>query len=299
MADQVLVVGASGLVGHYSLMLWQTRGVPVVGTYLRHQRSGCVQLDVTDASQVEAIFRHVRPTVVLNASNMAGGTDTCERDPQRAQLIHFTGARNLADACSRYHARFVQVSTDYVFDGLNGPYREDDPPNPISEYGRAKLAAERYVLESLSDSLVIRTTFVFDWDPYSSTKNFVMTLLDRLNRGESVEVALDQFGNPTLATNLANALIEATSQRITGILNVAGSSRCSRLEWAMAAAMRLGLDARLLRGVRTAVLNQIAKRPLKAGFILDRAAALLSTRLLTLAEALDVMCENMSEARRA
>ena len=188
----VLIVGGSGQIGLQLVRLFGQDGWPVVGTYFRNSFPGLVNLDAADEQQVSDLFQRVNPAVVINAANSPGGTDACERDPGLAEQNHFGSGRKLADASQQCGAKFVQISTDYVFDGRLGPYSETDAANPLSRLGQAKLRLEEYVLEHVSHALIVRTTFVFSWTPESKTGNFAMQILEKNRQGKTMKVPVDQ-----------------------------------------------------------------------------------------------------------
>jgi len=294
MSRPVCIVGGFGQIGERLTRVFSAHGRPAIPTYCRHERPGAVQLDASDAGATARLMRQLNPWLIINSLNAKGGTDACEADPALARRVHFETARNLIDAAAQVGARFVQISTDYVFDGRQGPYAEDDSPAPLSQLGRAKLAAERYALGQSSEALVIRTSFVFSWTPESSTKNFVMQLLANDQSGTVMPVPNDQVGNVTYAPNLAQALVELVERGATGIFHVAGTTRCSKYEWALRVAERFGLRQELVRGVSTAEMGQVGPRPLKSGFRLEKVKALLrTTQLMSLDEGLAEMASEM------
>lgn len=290
----VLVIGGSGQVGQQLVRSLVTRGRPVTGTYSRHAASGLVHLDSSDPAEVMRVMRHFDPTVVINAMNAPGGADACELDQQLARRAHFDGPRRLADAAHQHHARFVQISTDYVFDGAGGPYVETDLPRPLSRLGQAKFDLENYLLDQSPDVLIARTSFVFSWTPESSTRNFVMQLLDSARSQTPMKVPSDQIGNVTYAPNFADALAKLIDKEVAGLYHLAGTTRCSKYEWALKVVDAFGLDHSLIQAVPTADLTQRAARPLSSGFVLDKVRRVLdSTRLMTLDEGLSAMKAQM------
>jgi dTDP-4-dehydrorhamnose reductase len=294
-ARPVLVVGASGQVGGCLVRAWRALGAEVVGTHCAHPRPDTVALDAGDPDRVLALAREVQPRLIVNSLNAQGGTDACEVDPALATRAHLGTATHLADAAAAVGAGLVQVSTDYVFDGRDGPYDEQAAPSPLSRLGQAKVDAERYAMARVPSALIVRTSFVFSWTPESATKNFVMQLLDAHGRGQSMRVPIDQVGNVTYAPNLAEAIVELAEAGVPGIVHVAGTTRCSKYVWALRAAGRFGLDAGLIEGVTTEALRQAGPRPLASGFILRKAQALLRrTRLLSLDDGLDAMAAHMA-----
>jgi len=296
----ICVIGGSGQIGERLVRLCRERERPVVATYYRHARPGLVPLDATDAAQVETLLEETRPWLVINSLNAKGGTDACEAEPALARRAHFETARNLADAAARVGAHVVQISTDYVFDGKAGPYAEDNQPAPISQLGKAKLEAERYVLERWPENLVVRTSCVFSWTPQSVTKNFVMQLLENDRRSLTMRVPYDQVGNITYAPNVAEALLELVERGAAGVFHLAGTTRCSKYEWAVRVVNTFGLQRDLIQGVSTEELGQRGPRPLSSGFRLDKAQATLRrTSLMSLDEGLADMAREISAAHTA
>ena len=294
----VLIVGGSGQIGQRVARACQARGWPVVATYHRHPCPDGVHLDAMDGADVREVARRVQPWLLVNSLNVPGGTDACEAEPALAMRAHYETACRLVDAAAAVGARFVQISTDYVFDGQAGPYAETDPPKPLSQLGRAKLMAERYAMERAPATLVLRTSFVFSWAPNASTKNFVMQLLDNDQADRVRRVPNDQVGNVTYAPNFAEALVELVELGQAGLFHVAGTTRCSKYEWALRVAECFGLNRTLIHGVSTNELGQRGPRPLQSGFRLQKAqAALRRTRLLSLEEGLDLMEREMALAR--
>ena len=296
----VLIVGGSGQIGGCLARLLRDRGRPGVPTYLRHPIAGGVELDAGNPAQVVNVIARTRPSLIINSVNAKGGTDACELDPALARRSHFESAKSLIDAARQSGAGFVQISTDYVFDGRDGPYAEDAVPKPLSQLGRAKLEAERYALAQVRGALVARTSFVFSWTPDSATKNFAMQILEADAAGQELRVPTDQVGNVTYAPNFAEALIELIDGGASGVYHVAGVTRCSKHEWAARMAQWFELSRVRLRGVTTAELGQAGPRPLSSGFSLEKAQAKLSrTRLYSLDDGLQAMQSAMSEASRA
>ncbi|OFW11400.1 MAG: hypothetical protein A3H96_00410 [Acidobacteria bacterium RIFCSPLOWO2_02_FULL_67_36] len=292
-----LVIGGSGQIGQSLVRSLARRGRHATSTFCRNARLGGVHLDASDPREVAAVFGRIGPAVVINAVNTPGGADACERDPALAHRYHFESGRHLADAARGRGARFVQISTDYVFDGTGGPYAESDPTWPLSQLGRARRDLEKYVSEHADDALIVRTSFVFSWTLESKTSNFVMQIIDSVRDQSPIRVPLDQIGNVTYAPNFADALVELIEKRVTGLFHLAGVTRCSKYEWAMKAADTFGLDSSLIRGVTTAELGQAAPRPLESGFMLDKVRRVLErTRLMSLDEGLAAMRDRMLSA---
>jgi dTDP-4-dehydrorhamnose reductase len=241
-----LVIGAGGLVGARVASVLGAGGFQWTGTCHKRGGEGLIELDITDAAQVDAVLGRVAPNVVLHCANLAGGVDFCEKNPDAAQRFHLEAVGNVGTRCRDIKATFVFISTDYVFDGAKAPYGEDDKPNPLNAYGRLKLAAERWIEDNLERYVIVRTTNVFGWDPKTVTPNYIMGLYRTLSDGKQFNAPSFLRGNPTYVGDLAGALLELAFKDARGIYNVVGPSNVDRYEWARRACGPLGLDVSLV-----------------------------------------------------
>ncbi len=268
---RILVIGSTGRIGR--LLPAAFPGHDVLGT----RRP---EVDLRDRASVEKAVSGFDPGVVVLAAALAD-PDACEDRPGDAYAVNVDGARNAAEA-SRGR-RFVFFSTDHVFDGRNGPYAEEDRPNPLSVYGRTKLEAERIVNAVHPGALVVRTTLVFDVDP--SGRNFFMKLLRARN---PVPCWTDHAATYTYGPNLAEAVAELAAGGMTGVWHVAGPEMLNRHEFALRVAARFGLPPDRFRPVRIREAPPRAPRPLRAGLRTDKARAVLRTKLLSVDESLEL-----------
>lgn len=226
-------------------------------------------LDLADASAVAATLAEMRPYAVINAGAMTN-VDACESRREEAFAVNAGGPRALAEACVRLGATLAHVSTDYVFPGDDenpGPYLEGAPTRPVNVYGASKLAGEQAVREVCANrapSLVARTALVYGHVPGGRT-NFVKWLVGELRAGRRVRIVNDQRNTPTLADDLASALLHLLQSGATGMIHLAGPELLGRHEWATAIARHYGLDTGLIDVVTTAELGQPAARPLRSG----------------------------------
>lgn len=280
---KALVVGGAGLVGGALVRALQAQSEDVLGTYHTRPMPNMAKLDVTDQSAVRRLVSTFRPSVIFHTAALTA-VDYCETAEQQAQTINIGGAAASALAASEVGAKVVLYSTEYVFDGTNGPYSEHDPVSPQGAYARSKLGAEQAVQALTADHLILRTTVVFDWD--SSSKNFAMQVWERLSADERMRVPNDQIGNPTLARYLADASLRLAAMDTRGIVNVVGRDRVPRSEFGVRLASALGLDADLIAPVPTGELNQVAPRPLNAGLTTEKLTGLLGEPPITLDDAI-------------
>jgi dTDP-4-dehydrorhamnose reductase len=282
-----IVIGASGLVGQHIMDVLQRREQEVaIGTYYQFALPDLHFLDIRDSKAVADLLSQFQPEVIYLPASLTD-VDYCENHSMHSFEINVVGTCNVVKETNRIRAKLVFFSSDYLFDGLGGPYSEDDPAQPISEYGRHKLSSEHFVSIHSANYLIVRTTVVYGWE-YQG-KNFVQRLVAKLREGETVRVPTDQVGTPTYALNLAEAVIELVSRGLSGVYHIAGPQLASRYDFALAAANVFGLDAHLIQPVSTAQMNQTAPRPLAAGLRVDKATKLLNTRLIGYVEGLKTM----------
>jgi dTDP-4-dehydrorhamnose reductase len=250
-------------------------------------------LDIADGAAVAEALRTLRPTSVINAAAMTN-VDACEAQPEAASAANAAGPRHLAQACVTLGASLLQVSTDYVFDGEDahpGPYAEDASPHPINHYGRTKLEGERAVERICAGRvpwLIARTAWVYD-TPAEGRSNFVTWLRGELRAGRRARVAHDQSGTPTLAVDLAAALLRLHGAGCTGLIHVAGPDSVTREAWARAIVTHDGLDGGLIDVTTTEALGQRAPRPLHAGLRTRREDNLAGVTLRGIDAGLDAL----------
>lgn len=160
------------------------------------------ELDITNVEAVDKFVSEVKPFAIINCAAHTN-VNGCETDVDNAYKINAIGPRNLSIAATRYHARLMHISTDYVFDGTaSTPYTEFDGPNPKAVYGKTKLAGEQFVKEFAKEYFIVRTAWL-----YGDGKNFVKTMLHLSEQHDRVTVVGDQFGSPTSADELAGAIV--------------------------------------------------------------------------------------------
>ena len=244
--NKVMIFGTGGQLGRELAKIYPDS----VSVYHSSAKGG-ITADLSDPALISEIIRVEGPDVVINAGAIAN-VDLCERDHALAYSVNGEAPGMMARACRDIGARFVHVSTDYVFDGSQGNYSEESVPNPINYYGLSKLVGDVNAL-SYPDSLVVRTSGVFGY-----TKNFPMFVYETLKSGKEVN-AIDGYYSPVHAANLAFAISELVDNEVKGLINVAGE-RISRFYLALKIADAFSLDSSLINRVDN-VASMNAKRP--------------------------------------
>jgi dTDP-4-dehydrorhamnose reductase len=270
----VLVTGAGGQLGSYLRPALIGADYTVAGLGSRPGPGVDLVADITDAAAVREAVRTVQPGVVIHAAAYTD-VDGCERDPARAEAVNADGAAHVAAAARATGAYLVGVGTDFVFAGDGGaPYREESPTNPVSVYGRSKLAGEEAILAADPAFAVGRTAWLYG----GATKHFPRTVLTVLRDRGAMEVVADEAGNPTWAADLAASLVALVGARGAGIFHLVNAGRATRYELARKVAVVAGLDPASVRPTTTveflARYPLPARRPPDSSLVNVRAAAL-------------------------
>jgi dTDP-4-dehydrorhamnose reductase len=272
---RILVTGGNGLLGTKVIEQSLTRdGIEIISTSRDVCQNGYLgsflfgQLDITDADAVSCVLREHHPDVVIHTAAMTN-VDGCETSRDEAWRINVDGTENVARACRAIGARLVHLSTEYVYDGTAGPYRETDPVNPLGWYARTKWESEERVRACVDNAAIGRTTIIVGQAPHVRP-NFVLWLVHQLRSHQQAKIVVDQIGSPTLAENLAEMVLALALSEVQGVYHTAGATVIGRYDYARLIADVFGLDADMLVPITTAQLNQPAPRPLKAGLLMDK-----------------------------
>lgn len=280
-----LIVGASGLIGGALLNEALKQEHNALGTSYKQNLSDphFTTTDINSDDSVANTFRQFKPDVVYACAALAN-VDYCQTHKEESRATNYDGIKRIADFCNEFNSKLVFLSTDYVFNGKNGPYTEDATPSPINFYGEHKLLAEQYIKANSKNHLIVRTTITFGNERME--KNFYLVLKSKLSQGQEMKVPTDQFGSPSYNKSIAKALVELGNNDLQGVLNISSDSYLSRFEFALLIARTFDLNKDLIVPVTTPELNQAAKRPMKAGLIIDKAKSILKTKLMSAEEAL-------------
>jgi dTDP-4-dehydrorhamnose reductase len=288
---RLLITGASGLLGSKLVRLAIDSGHEVHSLYLEHSlpEGQPQRLDITDQGAVEKTLADKLPEVVIHAASITD-LDLCEQNPELAFRVNATATGFLAEACRKVGIFLIYVSTDYVFDGEQGNYREHDQPNPVNVYGKSKLLGEQEVIRKAEDFCIARTSVLFGWGR-KHRSNFATWVYEKSRAGQRINVVTDQYATPTLSSNLGRMLLEAAERRMNGTFHLSGSTRVNRYDFAVLLARRFGFDEKLLTPVKAEAIHWIARRPFDSSLNVAKAHEILTNKPATLSEALNEFAE--------
>jgi dTDP-4-dehydrorhamnose reductase len=286
---KILITGASGLLGHKVAQLALEKGHEVYATYKEHTTSlgTPIKLDLTDYEKLLEVISKRKPDAIIHTAAYTD-VDGCEANKDLAWKVNAEATKHVAIASTKVDAHITYVSTDYIFDGEKGFYKEEDQPNPINYYGYTKLMGEEFVKEQAKKWCIARTSVIYGWSQ-TQKLNFATWLINNLKLGKKVKVLIDQIVSPTLNTNLAEMLLEIAEREVTGTLHAAGATRTSRFEFALELAKVFNLPTELVKPAKMSEIPWKAKRPKDSSLNVSKALTLIKKKPLKLSEALKIM----------
>jgi dTDP-4-dehydrorhamnose reductase len=304
---KILITGSNGLLGQkIVLSLKNDKDVVTVATSLGENRMENVEgyiyesLDITQKEQIVNALEKFQPDVIINTAAMTN-VDACEVQKEACWAQNVTAVDYFIQAIADFEKNkggkkihFIHLSTDFIFDGENGPYREEDEANPLSYYAISKNESEKIIKGSSIQWSILRTSIVYGIAHRMSRSNIVLWAKEVLTKGTPINVVDDQFRSPTLAEDLAQGCILTAKKSKTGIYNISGKTIMSVLELVYSVADFWNLDKTLVTPIKTNTLNQAAKRPPRTGFILDKAINELGYVPHTFTEGLAVLDKQLN-----
>ena len=286
-----LVTGSAGLVGQQVVKdLSKSNQVFSCYNESKPEYGDSVKMDLKNYEMVSSILTEIKPDVVIHLGAMTG-VDLCEKEKTSASEINTKATEIIAKECSKLNSFLVYVSTDYVFDGNFGMYKEDDVANPLGFYGKSKLEGEKAVQNFSTNWCIARTSTPFGLHP--TKKSFPMWVIENLQKQKQIDVLIDQFTSPTYIPNLSRMLIEISERRITGIIHVAGASKISRYQMASMVSDKLNLDGTLLKQISMNKMKWVAQRPKDSSLDVSRASSILNEKPQKIDQSLNLFIDEM------
>ncbi len=285
---RILIFGVNGLLGQSLVKFFsQNNNSEVLGCSVEQNsfldNFEYQRCDITKRDEVKDIIYNFYPDVIINAAAFTN-VDGSEKEKEIAWKVNVKGVEYLAETCRVMDTQLVHISTDYIFDGENGPYSESDTPNPLGYYGRTKLASENALKISGANCTILRTNVLYG--VCKGKADFVRWLIGQLKVNKSVKIVTDQINNPTFVRDLVQAISKAIEFKKTGIFNIGGREFISRYDFSLLIADFFGLKKNLIDPILTKELNQQANRPLKSGLIILKAETELGYKPHSIKESL-------------
>ena len=288
---KVLVTGSAGLVGQQVVKdLSNTHQVFSCYNELKPEYGDSVKMDLKNREMISSILTEKKPDIVIHLGAMTG-VDLCEKEKTSASEINTKATEIIAKECSKLNSFLVYVSTDYVFDGNLGMYKEDDITNPLGFYGESKLEGEKVVQNFSTNWCIARTSTPFGLHP--TKKSFPMWVIENLQKQKQIDILIDQFTSPTYIPNLSRMLIEISERRITGIIHAAGASKISRYQMASMISDKLNLDGSLLKQISIDEMKWVAQRPKDSSLDVSRASSILNEKPQKIEQSLNLFIDEM------
>lgn len=282
MEERLLITGSSGFLGS-TIARRTAADFEVFGVdYSSKQVPNSLPLDIRNRQQVITSFQKIRPALVVHTAALVN-VDYCQDHAEEAWMTNAEGTENVAIAAKEAGAKLVYISTDSVFDGKRGMYTEEDKPNPINIYARAKLEGEKRVKRHLADSLIVRTAF-YGWSPSRSKASLAEWVISGLRQNEPRQMFTDVFFTPIFIDNLVEAIIDMHRRGLSGIYHVGGSERCSKYDFGLQIAGAFGLDRKLIEPISIEQAKLKAPRPKDVSLNVTKASSAINTSLLDVRE---------------
>ena len=304
MSTTILITGSNGLLGQkliHGLLMRNKNGASwnIIATSKGENRIMekvgyfYESFDITSKSEADVLFEKHKPAIVINTAAMTN-VDACESNREEAKALNVTSVENMLHAIQNLQSKiepcfFIQLSTDFVFDGANGPYKEEDLTNPLSHYANTKLDAEKLVEKSNVQWAILRTIIVYGVVDGMSRSNIVLWAKDALEKKQKINVVDDQFRSPTLAEDLAEACLLCAEKKAKGIFHVSGKDQMSILEMVYRVADYWKLDKSVITASKSEAIKQPARRPPRTGFIIEKAKRELGYNPHSFEEGLEIL----------
>ena len=255
---KVLITGSAGLLGMKLENIFKENGHIVYGidSANKTDNNNHFYLDIIHKQKIENLFKKIKPDIILHTAAYTD-VDGCEKDKKVAYSINVIGTKNLAESAEGIGAKFVYVSTDYVFNGEKGLYKENDATDPIDYYGLTKLEGEIVVTRTCSNYIITRTSVIYG----SNKNNFVTWAINMLKNGEQINIVTDQFVSPTLNIDLSEQLLELIECDESGVFHTSGRERISRFDFVKLVAGVFGFENSLINPVEMNDMKWLAVRP--------------------------------------
>lgn len=273
---KVVITGSNGLLGQslLNLLLKDKDSYQVYGFSRGKNRSGredfnYISIDITEKEELDKKLEQIQPDYIINTAAMTQ-VDDCETNKQACDILNVDVVKWMTRFASKSKTHIIHLSTDFIFDGKKGYYKETDKPNPLSYYGLSKLKSEQVLKDSKINFTILRTILVYGKVFDMSRSNIVLWVKEMLEKNKEITIVDDQYRMPTYVEDLAMACKIAMDKKALGIYHISSNTLLSVYEIAQQIAETFDLNKNLIKPISTSTLNQTAPRPAKTGFDLSK-----------------------------
>ncbi len=290
---KILITGSNGLLGQKLIKFlidknkYYIYGVSRGENRLQNKEGYTYyNIDITDKVKLTEFINNIQPNFIIHTAAMTN-VDQCELNKKECDLINVNTVKHIVEICKKQNIHLIHISTDFIFDGKKGYYKEEDTPNPISYYGLSKLKSEQIILDANIKYTILRTILVFGLTD-ELKNNIVLWVKNNIENKQQINVVTDQLRMPTFVDDLAKACIYAVENKVEGIFNVSTNKLMSIFEISLEIADTFNLDKSFINPIPTSLLDQPAKRPPITGFDLKKSIDQLKLPSVSFSERLQV-----------
>jgi dTDP-4-dehydrorhamnose reductase len=290
--NRILITGANGMLGQRAVQFYSSReNIELLATSVEEKAVfdsvEYIPVDIKDRDIIKKVIYDYCPDFIVHTAAFTN-VDLSEKLREDAWKINVKGVEYIAEAARTIDAHIIHISTDYIFDGKNGPYDENAIPDPVGYYGRTKLASENTLRISGTFFTILRTNVLYGIAK-NSRPDFVRWVINSLSKNENIRIVKDQINNPTFIDDLVQGINKIIEFRKTGVYNIGGKEFLSRFDFTLRIAEYFNLDKKLILPITTDELKQPARRPLKSGLLILKAETELGYKPHTISESLAAM----------
>jgi dTDP-4-dehydrorhamnose reductase len=290
---KILVTGSNGLLGQNLVNKLQENNTYILYGVSRGENRNekgenfiYFNIDLTNEKELSELINELQPQFIINTAAMTN-VDTCELNKEACDEINVDVVKYLVELCELNDIHLIHLSTDFIFDGEKGYYKESDPANPVNYYGVSKLRSEKSIINSNIKYTILRTILVFGITN-ELKNNIVLWVKNSIEKKQQINIVTDQLRMPTFVDDLVYACLYAIDNGVEGIFNVSSNTLLSIYDMAIEIANTFHLDKSFINPIPTSLLNQPAKRPFKTGFDLSRSFSQLNLPSHSFSENLQV-----------
>ena len=290
--NRILITGSNGMLGQRAVQFYSSKeNVELLATSVEEKSVvdsvEYISSDIKHRDEIKKVIHEYYPDFIIHTAAFTN-VDLSEKLREDAWKTNVKGVEYIAEAARAVDAHIIHISTDYIFDGKDGPYSENAKPNPVGYYGRTKFASENALRISGTFFTILRTNVLYGIAP-NSRPDFVRWVINSLSKKEKIRIVKDQINNPAFIDDLVQGINKIIEVKKTGTYNIGGKEFLSRYDFTLRIADFFNLDKKLITPITTEELKQPARRPLKSGLIILKAETELGYKPHTINESLAAM----------